>query len=492
MVYGDVFDNHLYDRNFFEHEILSSLPEIADPGALFDRLDAIRINLATGDSEAGLDLAFASELLKFLGWPFVYQQKFKFHGGVKIPDFQLFADEKEKVAFQAALLNDKPLKTIFSVWEDKAENVVLDNGKTGPDSPYFQLMGYLLSLRLTFGFLCNGHEIWYIDNSEIFSEKRYLVANFDRLVASRDTDALRIFMGVFGRAGHIAIGEEVAPVRQVARESVKRRFQSEEELKDAVYGLNGRDSLFEKCGAILFKGLPRRDETVLADLYKNCLYFTFRLIFIAYFEDKHRRILEKHPGYNSLSLASIYAKARELVDAGNTGSFDIWNSLQLLFRTLDEGNPNLDIPLFDGGLFARKLAPILERPKMMTNAEAMDLLDLLFREKNTGYKRDFSYLSVIQLGRIYESPLEFEFRIAEENLWYLSYKEKNKGKDGTIDGYFDTEDYRNIEGSKKFVIEGKPVAYRKGEVYLAGGKNSRKQSASYYTAQSLAPWSRTP
>ncbi|MBD5648116.1 MAG: N-6 DNA methylase [Desulfovibrio sp.] len=484
MSYDGIFDNHLYDRNFFENEILETLPEIADPDAVFERLEQIRKKVVTGDSEANLDLSFTSALLDELDWPHAYQQKFKFHGNKKIPDFFLFASGQDKHTFLASPTDNKPLKTIFSIWEDKAENVKLDNGKTDNSNPYFQLMDYLVYLRLPFGFLSNGHEIWYVDNSDIFSEKRYLAMDFDRLVQSRNVNALRIFLGIYGHAGHMAAGDKEAPAAQVARESMRRKTQSEEELRNVIYGLNGRDSLFEKCGVFLFKAQEKQDPSILTELYKNCLYFTFRLLFIAFFEDRHRNILLKHSGYQSVSLLSLFQHTKELVEKGDTDGYQSWNALQTLFRTLDEGNPNLDIPLFNGGLFARRVAAMLDRPKVMTNLEVHELLDMLYGESATGYIRDFSSLSVIQLGRIYESLLEFEFRIAEENLWYFAYKEKKKAKTETIEGYFDTEDYRKIE--KKYTITSDVVGYKKGEVYLVGGKNSRKQSASYYTPQSLS------
>lgn len=484
MSYDGIFDNHLYDRNFFENEILETLPEVTDPHAVFERLEQIRKRIVTGDSEANLDLSFASALLDELNWPHAYQQKFKFHGTKKIPDFFLFASSQDKHNFLASPTDDKPLKMIFSIWEDKAENVKLDNGKTDNSNPYFQLMDYLAYLRLPFGFLSNGHEIWYVDNSDIFSEKRYLAMDFDRLVQSRNVNALRIFLGIYGHAGHIVSGDMESPAAQVARESLRRKTQSEEELRNVIYGLNGRDSLFEKCGVFLFKAQEKQDPSVLTELYKNCLYFTFRLIFIAFFEDRHRNILLKHPGYQSVSLLSLFQQAKERVAAGDTDGYQSWNALQTLFRTLDEGNPNLDIPLFNGGLFARRVSAMLDRPKVMTNLEVKELLDMLYGESATGYIRDFSSLSVIQLGRIYESLLEFEFRIAEETLWYFTYKEKKKAKPEIIEGYFDTEDYRKIE--KKYTITSDVVGYKKGEVYLVGGKNSRKQSASYYTPQSLS------
>lgn len=486
MSYNGIFDNHLYERNFFEQEILQSLPEIDEPGKIFDRLAELQNRIVAGDTEANLDIAFTAPLLKELGWPNAYQQNFKFHGSKKIPDFLLFSGINDKRVFQDAPKDDKPFRRIASVWEDKSENVTLDNGKTDASNPYFQLVDYLMYLRLPYGFLCNGHEIWFVDNSEIFSEKRYLAVNFDRLVESRNTSALRIFMGLFSHKAHFPPEDTEPPALRVATESVKRREQSEEELRNVIYGLNGRDSFFEKCGAFLFKAQKDQDPSTLTELYKNCLYFTFRLIFIAFFEDRHRSILRHHSGYNKISLMGIYHNVKKLVEEGNPVGYEAWDNLQRLFQTLDEGNRNLDIPLFDGGLFARHIAKMLDQPKVMTNSEVLLLLDMLYGESGSSYMRDFSSLSVIQFGRIYESLLEFEFRIAEETLYYFTYKEKKKGKTESIDGYFDTEDYGNIKGSKKCDITSPVIEYRKGELYLVGGKNSRKQSASYYTPQSLS------
>lgn len=484
MSYDGIFDNHLYERKFFDHEILLAIPEIEDPEAIFDRLAAIRRGVVPGDAEAGLDLNFTSRLLHELGWPSAYQQNFKFHTLKKIPDFLLFANEEERLAFLAAPKDAKPLGKIASVWEDKAEDVALDNGRTNTGNPYFQLAEYLAQLHLSYGFLGNGHEILFLDNSAAYSDKHYLATNFDRLVETRNIGALRIFLAIYSHAGHYPAAGAKAPALCIAHESKRRTIQSEVELRNVIYGLDGRESLFEKCGAFLFKAQKTRDPSILTELYKNCLYFTFRLIFIALIEDRHREILGKHPGYKSISLACLYQRAKELVASGNAAGYEAWDSLQKLFRTLDEGNPNLDIPLFNGGLFARHIAKMLDQAKVMTNAEVLLLLDMLYEQN--GDIRDFASLSVIHLGRIYESLLEFEFRIAEENMRYFTYRQKKKGKFEIIDGYFDTEDFRNIENSRKCEILGPVVEYKKGEVYLVGGRNSRKQSASYYTPQSLS------
>lgn len=127
---------------------------------------------------------------------------------------------------------------------------------------------------------------------------------------------------------------------------------------------------------------------------------------------------------------------------------------------------------------------MLDKPKVMTNLEVHELLDMLYGESATGSMRDFSSLSAIQLGRVYEGLLELEFRIAEGDVWYFTYQEKKKGKNESIEGYFDTEEYRKIE--KKHTITSDVINYKKGEVSLVGRKNNRQPSAGNSPPQSLS------
>ncbi|EIC9164840.1 class I SAM-dependent DNA methyltransferase, partial [Campylobacter jejuni] len=88
-------------------------------------------------------------------------------------------------------------------------------------------------------------------------------------------------------------------------------------------------------------------------------------------------------------------------------------------------------------------------------------------------------LSVEHLGTIYEGLLSYFFEIANEDIYYVSYKEKSK----EIECYFDNYDFKILEKSKK--VE-KYTFYKKGQIYLKNTSNSRKASASFYTPQSIA------
>ncbi|EAL4746126.1 restriction endonuclease, partial [Campylobacter jejuni] len=69
--------------------------------------------------------------------------------------------------------------------------------------------------------------------------------------------------------------------------------------------------------------------------------------------------------------------------------------------------------------------------------------------------------------------------IANEDIYYVSYKEKSK----EIECYFDNYDFKILEKSKK--VE-KYTFYKKGQIYLKNSSNSRKSTASFYTPQSIA------
>ncbi|EKA7211423.1 class I SAM-dependent DNA methyltransferase, partial [Campylobacter jejuni] len=120
-------------------------------------------------------------------------------------------------------------------------------------------------------------------------------------------------------------------------------------------------------------------------------------------------------------------------------------------------------------------------PKIFNDKDLKFILNQLlnFKDKNLSFKRDYKTLSVEHLGTIYEGLLSYFFEIANEDIYYVSYKEKSK----EIECYFDNYDFKILEKSKK--VE-KYTFYKKGQIYLKNTSNSRKASASFYTPQSIA------
>ena len=86
-----------------------------------------------------------------------------------------------------------------------------------------------------------------------------------------------------------------------------------------------------------------------------------------------------------------------------------YNHLIELFRSIDEGDPSIGLPPYNGGLFDPRRTPILERSHL-SDAVLAPVIDALSRHDEHGQKRRINYrdLSVRHLGSIYEQLLENE------------------------------------------------------------------------------------
>lgn len=86
------------------------------------------------------------------------------------------------------------------------------------------------------------------------------------------------------------------------------------------------------------------------------------------------------------------------------------------------------MPVFNGGLFDESKTALLNTPKIFNDKDLKFILNQLlnFKDKNLSFKRDYKTLSVEHLGTIYEGLLSYFFEIANEDIYYVSYKEKSK------------------------------------------------------------------
>lgn len=153
----------------------------------------------------------------------------------------------------------------------------------------------------------------------------------------------------------------------------------------------------------------------------------------------------------------------------------------MIFQIYNKGKGNFDMPVFNGGLFDESKTTLLSTPKIFSDKDLKKILEklLYYKDKNLTFKRDYKTLSIEHLGTIYEGLLSYFFEVANEDIYYVSYKEKSK----EIECYFDNYDFKILEKSKKLE---KYTFYEKGQIYLKNTSNSRKASASFYTPQSIA------
>ena len=439
-------------------------------------------------SEAQLEEKFIGPLLAQLGWIAVPQQVLAVQGKIAKPDWCLVLQPAQ----EDALVTHQDHQQITAICESKAWGKTLDTGKADrAQNPHHQLQDYLSTLRVRFGFLTNGR-VWRVyDTDKVTARKTYIQFDLEAICAlgegTEKTEALALFAFFFGRDTYVPpeVPGRVTAIEQAIAESAEFTLAVEENLKAVIYGYAGEDSLFETMGRAIYRANPKAS---MAQVYENSVVLLFRLLFVVYFEDKNHELLARHPFYKRYSLDHIFRGLPAHADPRSKLHDGVY-ALKQLFEMLDEGAEDIDIPLFNGGLFDPLRAPLLLRPKIFDNATLRNVLEKLLYKTERGTtlfdtRRDFKNMSVTHLGRIYEGLLEFRFEKALEAAVYLEYESATtRGK--PVEAYFDAYDTALIRKEKGFKAL-RELSVKKGDVYLKSASNSRKTSASYYTPASLS------
>ena len=162
------------------------------------------------------------------------------------------------------------------------------------------------------------------------------------------------------------------------------------------------------------------------DLFADALRVAYRLLFVAYAED--RGLLPAGtPAYDSgYSLRALRELAADPSIAWEPDGGYFWGALRSQWLMLHDGVDagELQIAGFDGGLFDPAKCPLLDDPGLMIgDADVRDMIDALCwtqparsinRHDRVGRRRiNYRELGVEQLGSIYEGLLSFEPQIAD-------------------------------------------------------------------------------
>jgi len=210
----------------------------------------------------------------------------------------------------------------------------------------------------------------------------------------------------------------------------------------------------------------------LDDAYEQVMLILFRLLFVAYAEDKDLLPYSTNNHYHHHSLKQI---ARRLLEDRQQGRdrYDerataFWDDICNLWDAVDKGNVSWGVPAYNGGLFSDDSAVSRAGAELLTLSLtdfefAPVLARLLIDETLEGEGPvDFRALSVREFGTIYEGLLESKLAIAQDDLTVR----RLKGKDQYVyvpAGYDD------------------PVKVEAGAVYLHNRLGVRKATGSYFT-----------
>ena len=235
-----------------------------------------------------------------------------------------------------------------------------------------------------------------------------------------------------------------------------------------------RERIYDDVVPVLARGIvAARDlkDPGPADIertYEMALTVLFRLLFIAYAEDRDLLPYRFNESYRRRSLKQKAQELAECVvrDTPIADGSSHWQETALLWEAVATGNREWSVPAYNGGLFTSdaqvsragaELAGIV-LPNGAFEAALRALLVIDTAEGVPG-PVDFRSLGVREFGTIYEGLLESELARADTDL--------------TL----------NRKGSYMPARRTDPVAVSRGEVYLHNRSGARKSSGSYYTKQ---------
>ena len=238
----------------------------------------------------------------------------------------------------------------------------------------------------------------------------------------------------------------------------------------------------------------RPSEQELDEAYEQVMVILFRLLFVAYAEDKGLLPYRANDRYTDHSLKKM---AQGLAKDRNTGKLvydqaacDLWEDVRQLWRAVDRGNVGWGVPAYDGGLFSADpdVSPAgaaVEKLRIPDAEFAPALAALLVDNLETdetgarpgagrttagtgsggeGHEGwgpvDFRALSVREFGTVYEGLLESRLAVAPHDLTVR----KVKGKDHYLPAG-----------------DGDMVDAVTGGVYLHNRSGVRKATGSYFT-----------
>ena len=456
----------LFSQDFLTRGILETPPHQALSQESFAAFDAAlrsifaTFNTASHINEAQTEALVINKVLLELGWGDDTLPQVNLSGKRRedVPDCLLFANSDKKAAALTETKDDRRYRHGLAILEAKRWLRPLDRGDlseaTDPDAPSSQMLRYLSRADVVsdravkWGMLTNG-AVWrlYWQDARSRSEEFFEVDVAAALGLSgvqhelNEMDpahALRLFFLFFHRGAFLpqswddanrslhayALNEARLYEEKVSQDLGARVFADIfPQLADAL----ARGDLHARTHRIGYGQFTRRQYTpdYLDEVREATLVLLYRLLFLFYAEDRNL-LPVRDERYRPYSVRRIREEVRDKVEAGGTFSSTmskIWLSLEGVIQLIDEGDDDIGMPAYNGGLFNRARSLLLTRTKVPDKVMA-PIIDALSRRTEDLLHGWINYrdLAVAHLGGIYERLLEYS--LVHEVQAIDTYKDK--------------------------------------------------------------------
>ena len=461
-----LFSDYYLDSLIVEQPQWTDTPDIeSDYAAIKELFDAVVPN-AEHLNEAQTEEGFIRPLLRKLGHVFEVQPTLQTSQGTRVPDYAFFASGDAHDAALTDINTNQFFRTALAVGDAKAWSRNLDRKTQGGGDPFnnqnpnYQIDFYLRGADKDWGILTNGRQ-WrlYHRQTSYRLDNFYEVDLAALLSENGDLDSFRYFYNLFRGNAFLPDPSETSFLDLVLEESQQYTVGISDDLKNRVY-----DALRLLIGGFLDFPHNTFDSAnpPLDEIQTNCLILLYRILFILYAESRDLLPLDNRNYAVQYSLDHLATNSHETLDSGIAfapGASLYWTRLRQLFTLINDGWED-HIPQYNGGLFNPGQHPFLERYVIGDDTLAQ-VIELLTRTER-GERITYRDLDVRHLGDIYEGLLEYQPRIADQDLVIVS----NRGRE-------------TVTPSKS--SPGQEVAYQEGEVYLLTDNDERKATGSYYT-----------
>ena len=283
---------------------------------------------------------------------------------------------------------------------------------------------------------------------------------FEVDLSTIDSEYAALLPLIFSASALAADGTADGLLRESARYATELGARLRERIYDEVVppvAIEVAQRLAKHAGVQL-------DADGLSTAYRVALRILFRLLFQAYAEDRGLLPSGRNEGFDANSLKS---NARRLLDSDTEAFGDastIWFDLVQVWNAIDQGNPQWQIPSYNGGLFSidPERSPegaLIKRIELPDRVLGPALKSLLIDVSDDGVLGpvDFRSLSVREFGTIYEGLLESSLSLAEQDL--------------ALDS----------SGAWVPAANGDQVQAPSGTVYFHTASGERKATGSYFT-----------
>ena len=426
---GSLFSNDFLRASISALPDWATLPDEAIDGLateLLEIFDRFPVDQTPNESQTEDDLIWP--ILGTLGWTAsLRQQNLTRQGREDVPDGVLFSDQQTKDRANRFAQEWRRYGLGLAVVESKRWLRPLDrrSGLRGEETaPSTQMLRYLrrvddlTSGRLRWGILTNGSRFrLYYQGARSVSEQFFeadLAAILDlpghndglfKIDSERRRYWLKLFALIFRREAFLPTPSDDRTFHQRALD-VGRYYEEQvaKSLSDVVFG-----QVFPDLAKAISDASP---DAPLGEVRDAALILLYRLLFILYAEDRDL-LPVRDSRYDDYGLREkVRGDVGTRKDQGDIFSETAaryWSAIDDLCRAINQGDPSIGLPPYNGGLFDGERTSLLSRIRL-GDAVMAGVIDALSFEKTAGERRYINYrdLGVQQLGSIYERLLEHE------------------------------------------------------------------------------------